>query len=330
MVIFFYVMTGFPSSNPSGLPTTSPSKIPTRIPTTVPTTIPTTIPSTIPTRTPSQMPSQIPTKMPSKTPSSTPSSVPSSIPSSTPSRAPTNNPTYTPTVYPSFMPIAIGGGTQLSEFNEEILSTIDDVVGFIGLVLITIIFMLLIIRLTRKCFSKCVGGDEFEYGYIIRYIHSVSDFWTDLLFVYSMYLHKQYILCLCSAFFTIVPFLASLAFIIYWMFTWRVMTATASLRLRQYLQKHSILLIVLTMTAGFHSCVLLLQSKLFYVDVFHFPLKQSEMSNLLWHNFIAKTLLEVSSMCIYLLPHSVLYLLFLFSVFCLSTLCGIYAVVFLH
>ena len=115
---------------------------------------------------------------------------------------------------------------------------------------------------------------------------------VDLLFCYSMYLRCLYILFYISAIFTLISFLLSLSFIIYWIYRWRIATVTKLYRLTEYLHKYSLTMILLTIVGDFYACVLLVQSKLFCLEVFNFPLKQIEQDQLIVYKFICRTLFE--------------------------------------
>ena len=111
-------------------------------------------------------------------------------------------------------------------------------------------------------------------------------FVLDLLFVYSMYLRCEYILFYIAAIFTLLPFLLSLSFTIYWNYRWRIQTASVNHRLTDYLHKYSVALIIFTMFGDFYAFILLVQSKFFCLDILNFPLKQTEQDELIVYKLI--------------------------------------------
>ena len=172
--------------------------------------------------------------------------------------------------------------------------TIDLIIECFGIALIAILIILFIMRFSIHCIPRFSGGDSFEYGNIIGYIHSGFDFWSDLLFVYAIYWRKNAeSLFYASLTFTILPMIISLAFTIYWIYRWRIITTTALHRLTDYLQKYSVPLIIMSLASDFYSCILLARSKLLYLDIFNLSLKEIDMDRLLLSKFISRTLLEV-------------------------------------
>ena len=141
--------------------------------------------------------------------------------------------------------------------------------------------------------EKFQGSDTFINGNVIMYVHSGFDFWTDLLFCYSMYSECELDLFAISGLFIFLSFLVSLCLIIYWLHRWNTMTISPSYRLNNYLDNYSIFLIFLTIFGDFYSTVSLVQSKLFCLNIFNLPLTQNESQKMFIFKFISITLLEV-------------------------------------
>lgn len=99
-----------------------------------------------------------------------------------------------------------------------------------GIAIVGILVILMIMAVVTPRLEKFQGCDKFLYGNIVAYVSSAFDFWTDLLLVFLLYCRCEYILFYASCVFTIVPFMLSLGFIIYWIQRWRLMTTTASHR----------------------------------------------------------------------------------------------------
>ena len=142
----------------------------------------------------------------------------------------------------------------------------------------------------QLCYKRI---DKPNYLYVARYIHSVFDFWTDVLFCYTMYLKKENDLFLTSVVFTLTPLLCSIMLVIYWVYRWRTMTANVSHRITEYLGTYSVLLIVFAIFGNFESAVSLAQSKFLYHKAFSFQLKQKESERLQVGRFVNTTMLEV-------------------------------------
>ena len=138
------------------------------------------------------------------------------------------------------------------------------------------------------------GSDVPNYGAVFRYVHSVVDFWSDVLFVYCMYLYGKDLLFYGSALFTVLPLLCSILLAIYWIYRWRTMIASVPQRIADYLGKYSMALILFMILGNFTSAVELVQSKLFHHTMFNFPLKIDENEQLRVWRFVNITLLEVS------------------------------------
>lgn len=160
--------------------------------------------------------------------------------------------------------------------------------GFVGLVVIVVIA-----RVLHHQVPKYKGLDVPNYASFVKYIHSIIDFWTDLLFVYSMYLNNNMLYCYLSLIFTICPLIFSVLLVIYYVYHWRTMVCSVSHRLADYFAKYSIIFICLTiMTADFYSSIMLLQSKLFHLSMFNLQLKKRESQPLILWKFLSNNLME--------------------------------------
>ena len=100
-------------------------------------------------------------------------------------------------------------------------------------------------------------------------------------------------------------------------YKWRFSTKTVSHRLTEYLQKYSVAIIILTMFGDFYSCIWLIQSKLFRLDIFNFSLKQTELDQLIAFRFISRTVFEVCKL-------SLFFFFFFFIIFNKKLVCWLF------
>ena len=176
-----------------------------------------------------------------------------------------------------------------------ILEQIDEYGKYLGIGIVGILFLLVFLRVYHRRVCCCHrGSDVPNYGSIANYVHSCLDLWTDILFVYAMYLKNETMYFYFSLLFTIIPMCCSICLVIYWIRRWQNENAmTVSHRIKDYLSKYSIVLIIFTLIGDFYSCVLLLQTKLLCMQMFNFPLKRKESDSLIVYKFVNVSLFEV-------------------------------------
>ena len=170
----------------------------------------------------------------------------------------------------------------------------------ISLLLLAILLISRILQSTNCCWR---GTDLFDNSAACRYVTSVLDFWTDVLFAFRLSSESDGTtdftkldikdLYIFSIIFVILPLISSMIFIIYWIYKWRAKTVSVSHRITNYLASYSPFLVLLSVFGSFHSTVQLIRSKLFGLNVFHFPLKEKEFEKLWIWRFVNQTVLEV-------------------------------------
>ena len=183
--------------------------------------------------------------------------------------------------------------------SSKMLDKIDDITQYLVLSLIVILFVILVFRnfhFKISCFS---GADMCGYASLIVYLQCTFDFWTDLLFSYSMYLQNQVYYFYFSLIFTIIPLFASTIICIYFIHHWQTMDCPISQRIQNYLRKYSLILILFSMIGDFYSSVMLLKSKLFYLPMFNLHPHRSDSTRLKNFRFVNTVLLEnIPQLCI--------------------------------
>ena len=269
-----------------------------------------------PTPTPSQAPSRIPTKIPTKIPSRIPTRIPSRIPTVTPTETPTST-TSAATVKATKANVTNsnpGDSTDdVHDLSREQIDSLQRLSSYLAIVLI--ILTILIVSL-RICYFRCTmggktnrfkGSDAPNYEYVSWYINSVCDFWSDIMFCYLAYLVNEIVIFYFALIFTLIPLLMSFVLSIYWIHKWRTMTCSVPHRIIHYLRANSVKLITFTIfSSDFYCSVLLLQSKLFCLDIFNFSLTKDETSKLIIWKLISVVICEN-------IPHLVLQYCFIFN-----------------
>ena len=138
------------------------------------------------------------------------------------------------------------------------------------------------------------GSDGPYFGAIIRFFASVADFWTDLLFVVVLSLTTEtdesfYPLLYCCVIFTLVPYIMSFTCFLYFTKKWKDSTNNV---LVTWIQTYDKTMLLLTILSGFHTCVELFHSKLFFIQLFHLPIRRKTYDKLKHFQFINVVLLE--------------------------------------
>lgn len=310
--------TTAPTTLPSSLPTTIPTVStmnPTFEPSFIPSTIPTAIPTVFPTGFPSVLPSEMPTtpsRDPTIVPTSLPTALPTFLPSTEPSRDPTSWPSQRPTSVPTALPTKTTepptaqpneGGEPTTTDNdtekEEVanvggvtLQSVNSAASGIGIGLMVMLGCLLLLFLFGK---KIIWkrADNASYGGVFMYIQNVGDFWSDVLFCFAMLIENEIQLFLFGLVFTIAPLLCTIGLLAFWLQRWRVMSVSVSHRIRDWVKRYSTAFITFAIFGTFHAALALVQSRIFCLDVFTFPLKQQEYQRLRIWKFVNSTLLEV-------------------------------------
>ena len=184
--------------------------------------------------------------------------------------------------------VGIGSG---GNSNKSILKTIDTFTSYLLLAVGGILFVIFLLWMFH---NVCWGGSDVpDYGSVVRFVHSVVDFWTDVLFAYTMYLNKKMLFFYGSALFTVVPLLFSMFLGIYWIYRWRTMTSIVPQRIADYLGTYTVSLILFTVLGNFPSAVAFAQSKFLHRSMFSFSLTKKENDRLHVWKFVNTTLLEV-------------------------------------
>ena len=264
-------------------------------------------------------PSIIPSDGPSTHPSIQPSNVPTDIPSSFPTPRPTEP--ITTTSFPHVTDtttLSIDRSSTLStsesttrttsrvasttqpsttaifssmELNDKLVQTWNTTGTFVffgfmvfGVIVVTFIWC--------KWLSTKKASDNVNLVPVIRYIHQVLDLWTDLSFCIVLYYQELYDLTIVAGVFVIVPYLMSIVVSIYSIFKWTRWRQDHPSRLKLYLRNYEFVMILFSLFGGFYATIDLFRSKIFYLQITYFPLKQSEYNHLKYLRFINFVLFE--------------------------------------
>ena len=180
---------------------------------------------------------------------------------------------------------------NVENVNEKLVQTWNNTgtfvfFGFIvfGVVIITFVWY--------KWSSTNKASDNVNFVYVIRYIHQILDLWTDLSFCVVLYYQKLYDLTFVAGMFVIVPYLMSILVSIYSILRWTRWSQDHPSRLKYYLKRYEFILILFSLFGGFYATIDLFRSKILYLRITYFPLKQSEYNHLKYLRFINFVILE--------------------------------------
>ena len=180
---------------------------------------------------------------------------------------------------------------------SDVIAQMDIITLIIGIAILILIICICCFRLCHRTIFSCANGADIpDYFALVRYIHSVTDFWTDIFLCYALYISQKWNLFYASLIFTIIPLLCSIILVIYWIHRWRSFGKqiySISHRLVDYLDSYAIALGFLSIMGDFPTTIWLLQSRLFYANIFNLSLKKKEFQTLIAWRFINVTLLEV-------------------------------------
>ena len=202
------------------------------------------------------LPSQTPTQTPTQTipsliiPTSVPTTSPVGVPTNLPTNLPTNVPTSVPTIVPNSLVSSTSPPTDMPNIDTNNQETSSSFVSLKEWSAITnyIVYGSVIVDniICGFTFHKCTccncksksGSDSQRYISIFRFIHSIGDLWTDLMFSLSLYIeylntskashsrngHRDEIfyLFLLSCLFVTIPYIVSIIVGLVWIQKWRL------------------------------------------------------------------------------------------------------------
>ena len=185
--------------------------------------------------------------------------------------------------------------------NDDLLSLLDFLAQLIVYCGLGIYILLLIFShwyyysIAKKC---C---DMPNYASLFRWIQSMIDFWTDVIFAIVLYLQDtdlnlNYLLFYASMIFTILPYILSLLIAVYWIVRWNRWKNEPN-RLKTYLNKYEMIILLcslITGGGGFFTTIELFQSKLMsnLFGVFYISLKKEEFNQLRYYKFFTVIICE--------------------------------------
>ena len=224
-----------------------------------------------------------PTSNPTQVPSINPTESPTDSPSIAPSLSPTNTPTDIPSSTPTTSPV---------EPNVNLNSKISQLESIGSYLVIFGICIGLGITITGRWYShiKIKGSDGSSDNSILKFFASAVDMWTDILFMVILYFEENRELFYGSLGSLGISYLMQCCVGIYKIETWRKGTRTP--HLKEYVNRYETLLIFLTVVVGFYPCVILLNSKLFYLSMFNFELTKNEKNHLRSLQFVNIVIFE--------------------------------------
>ena len=178
-------------------------------------------------------------------------------------------------------------------FNVEFIGYIISISIFIGWIFMSLTSCSCY-RMKSKHFR---GADRPNMSHIFVFFANIGDLATDLIFSVSLLLNDDYFeiefyqtpVAYWSFLFIIAPYLLSLicccCFVMYW--------RRKADRLKMYMNKYMVFMIISSFLTGFHSIVALFQSRIFFNNLFHLPLKKAEYNFLQKIKFVNITVCEV-------------------------------------
>ena len=164
-----------------------------------------------------------------------------------------------------------GNDQLIEEFNQVGERVVFAIMGF-GL----------IVALVGFAFAKKIknnASDGVNYLSIIRFGVNLADFWSDIVFTFILYLDGYMTLFICGSVFIGIPFVMSCIIAIYLTNKWQHWKVDHPSRIIDYVKKYRVLIFGLTLVSNFDATPGVLRSKLFYLDVFYFPLKRVEFED---------------------------------------------------
>ena len=240
----------------------------------------------IPTAVPSDHPSVSPTAVPSGHPSD-PSNIPSDYPS--PGTSDTISMVDGPTTSPTSM--APSTAPTISNANAKLVQTWNDTGTYV--LFAFIVCGICVIIYVRYKWSKTKKiSDKVNLVAVVRYILQVLDLWTDSSLCVVLYYQELYDLTIAAAIFVIIPYLMSVLVSIYSISKWTRWMQDHPSRLKRYLGKYKFVIILFSLFGGFYATIDLFRSKILYLEITYFPLKQSEYDQLKYFKFVNFILLE--------------------------------------
>ena len=193
---------------------------------------------------------------------------------------------------PTYLPSAPSTNDQIARNdNTKLIRTWNNTgtfvfLGFIAFGIVVLMYVYYQWSSTNRL------SDTVNFVAIIRYIHQVLDLWTDLSFCVVLYYEELYNLTILSFIFVIVPYLISIFVSIYSIFKWTRWRQDHPSRLKHYLKSYEFAIILFSLFGGFYATIDLFRSKILYLRIMYFPLKQSEYNHLKYLRFVNFILLE--------------------------------------
>ena len=243
-------------------------------------------------------------------PSDIPTSDPSSYPSPIPTALPTNRPAvqqnsststyaspydYWPSIY-STTPLTSTTSTTSSpsstnSSNAKLVETWNNTGTYVFCGFI-VFGMCVTIYVRHQWLKTDRISDDVNFVATIMYIQQVLDLWTDLSLCVVLYYQQLYDLAIAAVVFVIVPYLMSVLVSVYSILKWTRWIQDHPSRLKRYLQKYKYVIILFSLFGGFYATIDLFRSKILYLQITYFPLKQSEYNQLKYLKFVNFILLE--------------------------------------
>ena len=98
-----------------------------------------------------------------------------------------------------------------------------------------------------------------------------------------------------SCAFTLIPFFISIGLCLYYLEKWR--SDQKFWHINKYFETRDSIILCLSVFVGFYASLAMIQSKLFYLNVFHLQMKPSELDHMKTLQFVNIVLIEVI-MCV--------------------------------
>ena len=173
--------------------------------------------------------------------------------------------------------------------SPAIIEGIESTVSVASIVLVACAVVLIGITYFKQRI-KTRGSDGASSGMIFKFFANVGDFWTDAAFTIVLG-YQMPELFYFSLIFTIFPFLISFVTCMIYLEKWR--RDRVWKHIDNYFSKYDVLIMFLSVIAGFYGALALAQSKIWYLNMFHLQMKKSELNEMRTVQFVNIVLLEV-------------------------------------
>ena len=202
------------------------------------------------------------------------------------------------------------------EKNYQLFTNLAQINAIVLVCAAIIIYIIAIVY--HKKFYMSKAADIPRYFIIFKTFGYLIDLWTDIFFCAILYVEQNkfnsnynILLFYCSIICLVVPYFVSCTVGILWINRWKLYVSMSKdkrknkshivpIRFKEYLNRYENRIYLLIVLIGFYPTIDLLQTKLFYLDMFHLPLQKDENKQLRHLRFLNIVLFEVCVVLVFL------------------------------